>query len=390
MTTSTFKANSLLIALLSPFLSISQAQADSVDEWAYWNASPQFDPKGFQFVYNSNPTTAEQTRTGTNQGNLAESTDTTVLDWVGYSLGTYGSGSTYQSSVNKIGELALAPVNADGTANDSLKMQGKLGNVPVLLNLTGTGNADVELNFSASGAGSFNVSSADRTFNITEGGGTSNDRNGDFIQGTNFDLYSAPYDPEVSRDYLGGRVVVGLPMPISNISDAVAATRGDLIYSFSGRSALGSSIGIAVNFTQASWNGSFGPTSGGPAPYNGYTASGTIAGNTLTGNVSTSMKADLLISAFDYGPPKGDVISGQITGRLVGELANSGVGTAGIIGKSELIVQPAAFDWEPPSMGDLESGPFVIETLSRPELPPVLDPVPVNDIFMLGADVGAK
>ncbi len=382
MTTSTFKASSLLIGLLSPFLSISQAQADSVDEWAYWNASPQFDPKGFQFVYNSNPTTAEQTRTGTNQGNLAESTDTTLLDWVGYSLGSYGSGSTYQDSINKIGELALAPVNADGTANDSLKMQGKLGNVPVLLNLTGTGNADVELMFYTSGAGSFDVSSADRTFNITEGGGTANDRNRDFIQETYFDLYSAPYDPEVSRDYLSGRLVVGLPMPINNISNAVAATRGDLIYSFSGRSALGSFIGIAVNFTQASWNGSFGPTSSGPAPYDGYTAAGTIAGNTLTGNVDTARV--LSLSTFDYGPPKGEVLSGKITGRLVGELATSGVGTAGIIGKSELIVQPAAFDWEPPSMGDLESGPFVIETLSRPELPPVLDPVPVNDIFMLG------
>jgi len=368
MTNSTFKASSLLIALLSPFLSISQVQADSVEEWAYWNASPQFDPKGFQFVYNSNPTTAEQTRIGNNQGNLVEPTGATETDWVGYSLASYCSSDSVYSS-NKLGDIALVPVNGVGTDNDRL-LYSDDGPASLLLNLSGTGDENLQLEFDG-GDGSFSVSSGKESrlalrpasgssVSISTGFGTDNDKNQDFIGQKTFNTFSFNED---FSEFAFGDIVIGKLMPLNNIASAVAAVaRGDLRYGFNGTSVLGSAINITVNFTQASWDGYFGGISSGPEPYNGYSAAGTIAGNTLTGNVSTG--GDVGISARGYAP-SGTVVSGQITGRLVGELGVSDMGTAGIIGKSELMVQPVS---------RLE-----MRVIAPPEL------VPVNDIFMLGS-----
>ncbi len=376
MRNTTLKASSLLLMLLTPFLSVSPAQADSVDEWAYWNASPQFAPENFQYSYNSNPnpTTAEQTRIGNNQGVLAEATtDPTETGWVGYSLITSGSTLTFSGNKGALGDIALVPVNEVGEENDRL-LYADSGPASILLNLSGTGDETYRLFFpkgdgsegafevvSSRGEKARTALSAKSRLNLylnEDSFGTKNDSNQDFITAGSFYL-------EDGESVFSGLTVIGKLMPISNIAVAVAAVPGggNLIYRFDGISALRSPVNITVNFTQASWNGLFG--SGGNSydqtSHSGYSVlNGTISGNTLTGNVT----GGLMEGRVARLSRSGTVISGQVTGRLVGELGLNDIGTAGIIGKSTLTVAPAT----------------MVE--ARTALPPVN--VEVNDIFMLG------
>lgn len=109
-------------------------------------------------------------------------------------------------------------------------------------------------------------------------------------------------------------------------------------YNFTGSSYMGSYVQVAVNFQNATWNGTWSSsstynnqTNQWAVAQNGFTAAGAISGSTLASNSVTGTGAAGI----------GFVTGGKVDATLVGVINGIDASAAAVIGKSVVTVQQA-------------------------------------------------
>lgn len=141
----------------------------------------------------------------------------------------------------------------------------------------------------------------------------------------------------ISTSNASGPVLFGKPVSATQIAEQL---RLGQTYNFSGGSSLGSSVQIAVNFQNATWNGTWSPVGDrkaiqmlAPMPnsnlHNGFSAAGGISGSTLTSSSVTG--------AGSVGA--GFVTGGKVDATLVGAINGLDASAAAVIGKTVVNVQ---------------------------------------------------
>lgn len=130
----------------------------------------------------------------------------------------------------------------------------------------------------------------------------------------------------------------GKPIAAAQIAEQL---RLGQTYNFYGRSYMGSDVQIAVNFQNATWNGtwsqsyindSYNSVTGQKAiAQNGFTAAGGISGSALASNSVTGVGATGV----------GFVTGGTVDATLVGMISGTDASAAGVIGRSIVTVQQA-------------------------------------------------
>lgn len=134
-----------------------------------------------------------------------------------------------------------------------------------------------------------------------------------------------------------GQFYYGKPVSATQIAEQM---RLGQTYNFNGGSYMGSQVAIAVNFQNATWNGSWSSSydynsynnqTGYAKLQNGFTAAGGITGSTLASNSVTGV-----------GPAGvGFVTGGKVDATLVGVIKGTDASAAAVIGKTVVTVQQA-------------------------------------------------
>jgi hypothetical protein len=322
------------------------ALADSVFEWAYWDVSPSagenseqgaFYPEQAATIntatYNGyDNITAEQMRFGFSGGELLEASDTPVVGtWVGYMLfdtrlDTGEKGSETTRSVNNVAVIGFTPtVGADTLTITSDREALNMGFDNTKPDDAGDNRRS--LTYGAEEGDFFAVYNSDApdTRRTVETNGQS--LHGE-VEGRYFSFIGVEKYSTVGTLFgsfsLNGLGVIGKVMPLADIATQAASNAS---YNFNGRSVNGGHVFLTVNFGAATWRADFGESK-----YNyGYSVeNGTISGATLN---STNVVGDQLKVGLAES-----VVSGKVTGSLVGVMNAGASSSAGAIGKTELNV----------------------------------------------------
>jgi hypothetical protein len=359
----------LAIAMaLSQLVASNIAQADSVHEWGYWDAataagSSSGGDDGFSNVTvntttTPNSTTGQNIHTdqrviGTDNGQfLLAANAVPISDYVGYTICYNGCGATRVGTVY-IDVTQGAERLADHThyveqaywwtggnpyyVQDTSYYDGKVA-------ITGTFNGQAfNLNDSAP-----NLQNTSYTYYYGDTNSynyvNSKTENANFDAQLNYTYNGVDYSGPVKGGSIGtgdswGQVLFGKPVAATQIAEQL---RLGQTYNFSGGSQMGSYVQIAVNFQNASWNGTWSASNNGPRMLmiepgvsqdfqNGFTASGGISGSTLASKSVTGMGTAGL----------GFVTAGKVDATLVGVIRGTDASAAAVIGKTVITVQQA-------------------------------------------------
>jgi hypothetical protein len=352
---------SLAIAIaLSQLLTSQLANAESVHEWGYWESAPPAEKKEIDIAINDIETSRNNMNTLLDRTATALPADT---GWIGYNLANpCYSGCDNINTPNKTDQyvagymtLALnnmgapvAPANGDSV----IKMKGYPGTVTA----TGTFGGS-PLNFS---------DSAEYFFPDSQGAFSTGESLVGYMS-TNDSIIPGDYNRAFSAQgnmgigYGSGSMLIGLATPLTQMTEQL---RLGQVYSYFGRSNLGSNVNIGVSFANASWEGSWSGTRG---QHNGFGAGGTITGNTMT---STN------VTGYGENNVNGHVTGGKIDGTFIGTFAATDASNTAIIGKEVLTVQQVT----PTFITTTMPGPFGPQPISVPG-PSIITTVTKGDIF---------
>jgi hypothetical protein len=341
------RKTSAAFAIAMAFVVVSNvAQADSAFEWAYWDVSPsagenseqagsyseQLASIGDVDTYNGyDNITAEQMRIGFNGGELLEASNTPVTgSWVGYVLydTRLDTGSEVEKTTNNVAVLGISPDVASGTLTITSDLKGlnigfdskddNLDNAtgPRYLSY-GAEEGDVQAEYHGS---------QDANRIVETDAQSLNDENaGKYF--SKIGVFNSQSDSSLEIDGLLRNGLGGFAGKVMSLADIAAQAKLGASYNFIGRSLNGSNVYLTVNFAPSTWRADFGESK-----YNyGYSVeNGTISGATL-------VSANVIGDVNKVGLAE-SVVSGKVTGTLVGVINAGANSNAGAIGKSELNV----------------------------------------------------
>jgi hypothetical protein len=342
----TRKSSIAFAVAMALVVSSNVVQADSVFEWAYWDVSPSAgansDPAGFYpeqvasldatKTYNGyGNITAEQMRFGFNGGELLQASDTPVTGtWVGYMLFDTrletGEKGGVTRTANNVAVIGFTPT----VGGDTLTITSDREALNMGFNNTNPdddGDNNKRLSYGAEEGNFYAVYNSDapetRRTVETNAQSLNGEAEGRYFSYIGVEKYATVGTLSGSFS-LNGKGAIGKVMPLADIATQAASNAS---YNFNGRSVNGSNVFLTVNFGTATWRADFGESK-----YNyGYSVeNGTISGATLN---STNVVGD----QFKVGLAE-SVVSGKVTGTLIGVMNAGASSSAGAIGKAELNV----------------------------------------------------
>ncbi len=341
------RKTSVAFAVAMALVVISNAvQADSAFEWDYWDVSPsaganiapaasyseQVASLDTVKTYNGyDNITAEQMRIGFNGGELLEASTTPVTGtWIGYipfetSLDTGEVGSEVKRTTNNVAVIGFTP----NVGSDTLTITSDLEVLKMAFDNT---NPDADENRRSLTVGAeegeivaiYNSSSPDARRTVETDAQSLNEENrGQYFSKIDIEKYTT-VGTLFGSFSLNGSGFIGKVM---DVADIAYQTKLGASYDFKGRSENGSNVFIAINFGASTWRADFEQSK-----YNyGYSVeNGTISGATLT-------SANVIGDVNKVGQHE-SVVSGSVTGTLIGVMNAGASSNAGVIGKSELNV----------------------------------------------------
>lgn len=364
----------LAIAMaLSQLVASNIAQADSVREWGYWDASTAAGPSsggdtGIDNISVQNFNTAQNTATGQNipkdqrvvgvdNGQfLLAANGVPMSDYVGYTMCYEGCGATRVGTVyinvtqgaERVADRSHSEDTYNYWSDTTYKYVYDTNHYDGNLAITGAFNGSA-----------FNINDnapdlAKQTTTVYANGNQYDDYSNTYINGESENAYfeaylsstnngvdnNGPYQyGGIGTDTSWGNVLFGKPVAATQIAEQL---RLGQTYNFNGYSNNRSNVQIAVNFQNATWNGTWGASNDymgrmidGPGMsqtyHNGFNAAGGISGSTLASKSVTGAGVAGV----------GFVTGGKVDATLVGVINGIDASAAAVIGKSVVTVQQA-------------------------------------------------
>ncbi|MDI1299394.1 hypothetical protein [Methylotenera sp.] len=357
---------------LSQLMVSNIAQADSVHEWGYWDAATAAGPSsggdaGIGNISVQNFNTAQnntgksiptdQRLVGIDNGQFVTANAADTGGYVGYTLCYYncngGSGYYNATTAGTIHfDVTQGPERLDEHSHYVGEVYPWSDGKPYYVQDTNHYNGKLVVTGTYDGA-AFNIndSAPDLSTNVTSyywgdtyGNSYVNSEN----DNTSFNAYlGSTYNgvannnsystSSIGNNTSNGQYFYGKPVSATQIAEQV---RLGQTYNFSGGSFMGSRVAIAVNFQNATWNGTWSSSNdyshynnetGYAKAQNGFAAAGNISGSTLASNSVTGAGVAGV----------GFVTGGKVDATLVGVIKGTDASAAAIIGKTVVTVQQA-------------------------------------------------
>jgi len=332
--------------------------ADSVHEWGGWDTTPKFESRPtFNFTAPTFVATAEQTRVGTNSGDLVAATPSNTefkYNWVGYALETnsvkfddnQGISPDSHTPVATDFKIFLQNSGQVSEENDffykvkgSIAVQGTFNDKAFNLNETTLFDQKGKPPYVNLHGANFASTETDSAFLVIVNYNY-NDKQEDLS--AHYILISNPisnsagvgeiYDINKGTGAVG-LIIVGKPMSLDAIKAAASFNEG--IYQLQGSSFLNSNVSLSLNLVKGNWTGEW----SGSKYYDKFSAVGTITGNTL----SSTRVSGRLPNDTEISPIAPIVKSGSVTATIVPNETNTirndvAINRLGVIGKTVLNV----------------------------------------------------